>query len=73
MEHYDWHEHKSKDTSTSILNWSSTGVKTENQKQPSQSYIESVETIMNDGENEYNLDKYKEQVVNLLGLAPIQK
>lgn len=72
MEYYDWHQHKSKFTSTEILNWSPNGIKTENQKQPSQGYVESVETLMNEGENIYNLEKYKEQVVGILNLKPLK-
>lgn len=70
MEYYDWHHHKSKESTINILNWTASGIKTENPKQPSEDFIKSVENIMNDGENEYNLEKYKEQVVNLLGLKP---
>jgi small subunit ribosomal protein S35 len=66
MEYYDWHRNKSKVTSTEILNWRSTSDK---KVEPPKSYAESVETLLNEGENDYNLNKYKEEVVKMLGLA----
>lgn len=66
MEYYDWHRNKSKITSTEVLNWNSSSDK---KVDPPQSYITSVENLMNEGENEYNLNKYKEEVVKMLGLA----
>lgn len=66
MEFYDWHRNKSKETSTQVLNWNTTSDK---QIEPPQSYITSVENLMNEGENEYNLNKYKEEVVKMLGIA----
>lgn len=66
MEFYDWHRNKSKVTSTEVLNWN---LSSEKEVVPPQSYIESVENLMNEGENEYNLNKYKEEVVKMLGIA----
>ncbi|KAG5678034.1 hypothetical protein PVAND_007741 [Polypedilum vanderplanki] len=66
MEYYDWHRNKSKVTSTEILNWRSTSDK---KIDPPQGYINSVETLMNEGENDYNLNKYKEEVIKMLGLS----
>ena len=64
MEFYDWNQNKSKVSATEILNYQSTGEKVE----PPQEYAKSVEQLLNDGENDYNLDKYREQVVKMLGL-----
>lgn len=66
MEFYDWNRNKSKITSTEILNWRS---KTKEKIKPPQEYVKSVEVLMNEGENEYNLSKYKEQVKSMLGLS----
>lgn len=66
MEVYLWNNNKSKVSATEILNWKSAS---EQQVEPPIAYGESVEQLLNDGENEYNLDKYKEQVVKMLGIA----
>lgn len=66
MEFYDWHSNKSKLTSTEILNWRSTS---DEKIEPSKGYSESVEKLLNEGENDYNLNKYKEEVIKMLGLA----
>lgn len=66
MELYDWNRNKSKENSTGILNWGATN---DSKVEPPQEYAKSVETLFNDGENEYNLEKYKEQVVKMLGIA----
>lgn len=65
MEYYDWSRNKSKVTATEILNYRSTSAE---KIEPPQDYARSVEELLNDGENDYNLDKYKEQVVTMLGL-----
>lgn len=68
MEYYDWHRNRSKVTSTEILNWRSTSdVKIE----PPIEYAKSVENLLNEGENDYNLNKYKEQVVKMLGISDV--
>lgn len=66
MEYYDWHRNNSKVTSTEVLNWPAIG---EKKIEPPQEYVKSVEAIMNEGENEYNLNNYKEQVLKMLGLS----
>jgi small subunit ribosomal protein S35 len=66
MEYYDWNRNKSKETSTEVLNWRSTSAE---KIEPPQEYAKSVEALMNEGENEYNLNKYKEQVLKMLGIA----
>jgi small subunit ribosomal protein S35 len=65
MEYYDWSRNKSKVSATEILNYKSTS---EQKVEPPQEYAQSVEELLNDGENDYNLEKYKEQVVKMLGL-----
>jgi small subunit ribosomal protein S35 len=69
MEYYDFNQQRSKESSTNILNWTPQGVKQENQVQPPTEFAKSVEQLINEGENDYNLGKYKEQVVKLLGLV----
>lgn len=63
---YRWNANKSKVSATEILNWKSTSAE---KVEPPKEYGESVEQLLNEGENEYNLDKYKEQVVKMLGIA----
>lgn len=65
MEYYDWNRNKSKVSATEILNYRSTAAQ---KVEPPQEYAKSVEELLNDGENDYNLEKYKEQVVKMLGL-----
>ncbi|KAJ6622855.1 28S ribosomal protein S35, mitochondrial [Pseudolycoriella hygida] len=64
MEVYIWSRNKSKTTSEAILNW---GV-SDGKKTPHVEYCQSVETLINEGENIQNLDKYKNEVVKLLNL-----
>lgn len=65
MEYYDWNRNKSKVSATEILNYRSTSAQ---KVEPPQEYAKSVENLLNDGENDYNLEKYKEQVLKMLGL-----
>ena len=64
MEIYEWNRNKSKETSMNVLNWL-----TKNNTEPAKEYQNSVENLINEGENEYNILKYKEQVLKLVGLA----
>lgn len=66
MELYDWSRNKSKVSATEILNWR---LESDKKVEPPQEYGKSVEDLFNEGENDYNLDKYKEQVVKMLGIA----
>lgn len=66
MEEYVWENNKSKVSASEILNWKS---ESDQKVEPPKEYGASVETLLNDGENDYNLDKYKEQVVKMLGIA----
>lgn len=66
MEVYIWSRNKSKETSTEILNWAS---QSDTKIEPSKEYESSVEELVNDGENDYNLEKYKQQVTKMLGIA----
>lgn len=63
MEVYIWNNNKSKQTSSDIINWKLT-----TKVEPSAEYVNSVEQLINEGENDYNLEKYKSQVVQMLGL-----
>jgi small subunit ribosomal protein S35 len=66
METYHWERNVSKESCLNILNY-----KTDSKDaiQPPVEYGKSVEALMNDGENEYNINKYKEQVLKLLTVA----
>lgn len=66
METYLWDRNQSKVSATDILNWQSTS---EEKIEPPREYGNTVEALLNEGENEYNLIKYKEQVVKMLGIA----
>ncbi|KAM7358786.1 mitochondrial ribosomal protein S35 [Cochliomyia hominivorax] len=67
MEYYKYERNKSKESVESILNW---GKSPEggNKLQASDGFIQSVEKLINEGENEYNLNKYKEEVIKMLGV-----
>lgn len=63
MEEYIWSTNKSKQAAEAILSWGSAGdaaVPTE--------YSSSVEMVINDGENAYNLAMYKDGVLKLISL-----
>lgn len=66
MEEYIWSRNKSKQAAEAILSWAGAGsaaaVPTE--------YSAGVESLINDGENAYNIAKYKDGVLNLLNLKP---
>lgn len=66
MEIYDWSRNQSKIAATEYLNYKATSDKV---VEPPEEYGKSVEALLNEGENEYNLEKYKEQVVKMLGIA----
>lgn len=65
MEKYIWENNKSKKTAVEILNWNQTSSEP---IQPPREYADSVETLLNEGENDYNLNSYKERVTQMLGL-----
>lgn len=67
MEVYIWSRNKSKETTEAVLNWGVTGDK----KSPHPEYAQSVEKLINEGENSYNLDNYKAQVLKLLNLKSL--
>lgn len=67
MEYYDFARNRSKVNSEAILNWGKSAG--EQQTIAPSDYAHSVEQLFNDGENEYNLQKYKEQTVRLLGFT----
>lgn len=64
METYIWENNKSKISATDIINFGS-----DQKVSPSPEYAATVETLLNEGENDYNINKYKEQVVKMLGIA----
>ncbi|KAH8302231.1 hypothetical protein KR044_004257, partial [Drosophila immigrans] len=66
MEAYHFERNQAKKSAEAILNWNS---KAEQQIAPSASYAASVEQLINEGENEYNIAKYKEEVLKLLKIT----
>lgn len=67
MEYYDWNRNKSKESSTSIINF-----KNSNNIQPPETYCKSVENLFNEGENQYNLNKYKEEVLQMFNIKQLK-
>lgn len=65
-ETYEWAINKSKQSAEAILNWG--GDSSATPRPASSDFAGSVETMINDGENEYNLSKYKDEVLKLLSL-----
>lgn len=65
MEEYIWMNNKSRKSSEAILNW---GNNDANVEAPTE-YGASVETLINDGENEQNIQKYKQSVLAMLKLS----
>lgn len=65
MEDYIWQNNKSKQSAEEILNWRSASDK---KVEAPVEFGKTVEDLWNEGENDYNLNKYKEQVVKMLGL-----
>ncbi|XP_055607896.1 28S ribosomal protein S35, mitochondrial [Uranotaenia lowii] len=67
MEYYDFQRNCAKINSEAILNFGR--AESEPKLEAPAEYARSVEQLFNDGENEYNLKKYKEQTLGLLSLA----
>jgi small subunit ribosomal protein S35 len=66
MELYAFGRNSSKVSAEQVLNYN----KSEDEKQVvPENFAKSVEQLFNDGENEYNMGKYKEEVIKLLGLS----
>lgn len=63
METYYWSRNKSKESAEAVWNW-----KSEEKKQVPETFPAAVEALINEGENEYNLSKYKEEALKLLQL-----
>lgn len=72
MEYYDWHLNKSKEAAVNIINWNNrdnaTALSTSDLNDRTNEFAKSVENMINEGENEYNIDKYKIEVIKLLDL-----
>ncbi|XP_037939349.1 28S ribosomal protein S35, mitochondrial [Teleopsis dalmanni] len=66
MELYHFNRNVSKVSAEAILNWGNND--DANKVNASESFGKCVEDLINDGENEYSLGKYKEEVIKLLGL-----
>lgn len=66
MEYYDWDKNQSKESLEEILRWGKS--KDEPIAVSTNGFAECVEAIFNEGENEANLQKYKEETLKVLGL-----
>lgn len=66
MEYYDWNKNQSKESVEEILRWGKS--KDEPITVTMDAFAKSVEAIFNEGENETNLQNYKEETLKLLGL-----
>ncbi|XP_049541214.1 28S ribosomal protein S35, mitochondrial [Anopheles darlingi] len=67
MEYYDFERNCSKKNAEATLNWGRKEGDADWAPCPSE-FADAVARLFNDGENAYNLDKYKEQSLALLGL-----
>lgn len=65
MEYYDWQKNQSKETIEAILKW---GKSSNEPIKSTANFAKSVEKIFNEGENDENLQEYKEEVLKLLEL-----
>lgn len=65
MEYYDWQKNKSRETTEAILRW---GKKNDEPIKSTGGFAKSVEKVFNEGENDQNLQEYKEEVLKLLEL-----
>ena len=65
MEYYDWQDNVSKVTTEAILRW---GKSTNEPVKSTVDFAKSVEKIFNEGENDQNLQEYKDEVLKLLEL-----
>ncbi|XP_030372769.1 28S ribosomal protein S35, mitochondrial [Scaptodrosophila lebanonensis] len=66
MEVYHFERNKAKLSAEAILNWNEAAGETK--VAPSQGYAKSVEQLINEGENEYNIAKYKKEVLKMLNI-----
>lgn len=67
METYYFERNKSKVSAEAILNWGK-GEDAKDKVAPSEGFAKSVENLINEGENEYNIQKYKDEVKQMLGI-----
>ncbi|SPP77094.1 28S ribosomal protein S35, mitochondrial [Drosophila guanche] len=67
MELYLFERNQAKRSAEAILNWNA--AEGAPKKAASASYAQCVEQLINEGENEYNLAKYKEEVMKMLNVA----
>lgn len=65
MEYYDWQKNKSKESTEAMLKW---GKSKDQPIKSTNDFAMSVETLFNEGENEQNLQVYKEEVLKLFEL-----
>lgn len=70
MEVYIWENNKSKEMAEKIVQWGQEG----NDKPAiAPSFKEAVEQLINEGENDTTLTKYKDEVIKLLQLSRTNK
>ncbi|XP_017465854.1 PREDICTED: 28S ribosomal protein S35, mitochondrial [Rhagoletis zephyria] len=68
MEYYSFDRNKSKQSAEAIINWGKP-LDDKNELKVNKGFAQSVENLINEGENEYNLARYKEEVLKLLELG----
>lgn len=68
MEYYDWNRNKSKETIEEILKASSAEQVDLSTNEYVKNYANSVEKLINEGENSENIKLYKNSVLAVLGL-----
>ncbi|KAH8398733.1 hypothetical protein KR222_001746, partial [Zaprionus bogoriensis] len=68
MELYVFERNQAKKSAEAILNWNSSSQQ-QQRIAASASYAQSVEQLINEGENEHNIDQYKQEVLKMLQIA----
>ncbi|KAL9905282.1 28S ribosomal protein S35, mitochondrial [Glossina fuscipes] len=69
MEYYHYDRNKSKESVEAIINWGRTPATANDKLKATNGFISSLEQLINEGENEYNLNKYKEEVIKMLNIG----
>ncbi|KAI4488305.1 hypothetical protein M0804_005153 [Polistes exclamans] len=74
MEYYDWDKSKSRQTLIKLHSWPKTSINVDIETIPSATeYKIAISELINQGEDEYTLTRYKEAVKNILNLKCINK
>lgn len=73
MEIYHWYRNKSKETAENIANWTADGKQPSPVNEVDKNFATAVETLINEGENENNIEQYKQESLKLLKLKPFDR